>query len=187
MSTRFDILDTPLAGLQILQRKPIGDSRGYLERLFCSEELQALAPGRHIAQINHTLTARRGTVRGMHFQRPPHAEIKFVCCLRGEVFDVAVDLRDNSPTFLRWHAEVLSADNHKTLVIPEGFAHGFQTLTDDCEMLYFHTAAYQPGAEGGLNAQDPRLAIQWPFPVADLSQRDAAHLLLDDDFTGVAL
>lgn len=185
MSTRFDILDTPLAGLRILQRKPIGDSRGYLERIFCSEELQALAPGKPIAQINHTLTASRGTVRGMHFQRPPHAEIKFVSCLRGEVFDVAVDLRDNSPTFLHWHAEVLSADNHKTLVIPEGFAHGFQTLTDDCEMLYFHTAAYQPGAECGLNAQDPRLAIQWPLPVAGLSPRDTAHPLLDATFTGV--
>ncbi|MBZ0067404.1 MAG: dTDP-4-dehydrorhamnose 3,5-epimerase [Thiobacillus sp.] len=186
MSTRFDILETPLTGLRILQRKPIGDSRGYLERLFCSEELQALAPGRHIAQINHTFTAARGTVRGMHFQRPPHAEIKFVSCLRGEVFDVAVDLRDNSPTFLRWHAEVLSADNHKTLVIPEGFAHGFQTLTDNCEMLYFHTAIYQPEAEDGLNAQDPRLAIQWPLPVTGLSPRDAAHPPLDNGFAGVA-
>lgn len=185
MSIRFDILDTPLTGLRVLQRKPIGDSRGYLERLFCSEELQSLASGRHIAQINHTMTANRGTVRGMHFQRPPHAEIKFVSCLRGEVFDVAVDLRDNSPTFLLWHAEVLSADNHKTLVIPEGFAHGFQTLTDDCEMLYFHTAAHQPSVEGGLNAQDPRLAIQWPLPVVGLSPRDAGHPLLNDDFVAV--
>ncbi len=186
MSTRFDILDTPLSGLRILQRKPIGDSRGYLERLFCAEELQTLAPGKLIAQINHTLTASRGTVRGMHFQRPPHAETKFVSCLRGEVFDVAVDLRYNSPTFLHWHAEVLSADNHKTLVIPEGFAHGFQTLTDDCEMLYFHTATYQPGAEGGLNAQDPQLAIAWPLPVAGLSPRDGTHPFLGNDFTGVA-
>lgn len=187
MSARFDILDTPLSGLRILQRKPIGDSRGYLERLFCSVELQALSPGRHIEQINHTLTASRGTVRGMHFQRPPHAEIKFVSCLRGEIFDVAVDLRHNSQTFLCWHAELLSADNHKTLVIPEGFAHGFQTLTDDCEMLYFHTAAFQPGAEGGLNAQDPRLAIQWPLPVAGVSPRDASHPLLDDTFAGLTL
>ncbi len=186
MSTRFDILDTPLSGLRVLQRKPIGDSRGYLERLFCREELQTLAPDKPIAQINHTLTASRGTVRGLHFQRPPHAETKFVSCLRGEVFDVAVDLRHNSPTFLRWHAELLSADNHKTLVIPEGFAHGFQTLTDNCEMLYFHTIAYQPGAEGGLNPRDPQLAIQWPLPVAGLSPRDAAHPLLDDAFTGVA-
>lgn len=187
MSTRFEILDTPLAGLRILHRKPIGDSRGYLERLFCTDELRALAPGRHIAQINHTLTAARGTVRGMHFQRPPHAEIKFVSCLRGEVFDVAVDLRDNSPTFLRWHAEVLRADNHKTLVIPEGFAHGFQTLTDDCEMLYFHTHTYQPDAEGGLNAQDPRIAIQWPLPVGGVSPRDAGHPFLDENFSGMTL
>ncbi|OZA25394.1 MAG: dTDP-4-dehydrorhamnose 3,5-epimerase [Hydrogenophilales bacterium 17-61-9] len=184
MSTRFDILDTPLAGLRILQRKPIGDSRGYLERLFCSEELQALAPGRHIAQINHTLTATRGTVRGMHFQRPPHAEIKFVSCLRGEVFDVAVDLRDNSPTFLHWHAELLSADNHKTLVIPEGFAHGFQTLTDDCEMLYFHTAAYHASAEDGLNALDPGLAIKWPLAVDILSDRDRSHPMIANEYGG---
>jgi dTDP-4-dehydrorhamnose 3,5-epimerase len=101
-----------------------------------------------------------------------------VSCLRGEVFDVAVDLRDNSPTFLRWHAEVLSADNHKTLVIPKGFAHGFQTLTDDCEMLYFHTAAYQPGAEGGLNVLDPRLAIKWPLDVDVLSDRDRSHPMI---------
>jgi len=186
LSTRFDILDTPLAGLRILQRQQIGDSRGYLERLFCAEELQVLVPGKHIAQINHTFTSRRGTVRGLHFQRPPHAEIKFVSCLRGEVFDVAVDLRHDSPSFLRWHAELLSADNHKTLVIPEGFAHGFQALTDDSEMLYFHTAAYQPGAEAGLHVQDPRLAIQFPLPVAGLSPRDAAHPMLDEDFTGVA-
>ena len=186
MSARFEILDTPLAGLRVLKRKPVGDSRGYLERLFCAEELQMLAPDRHIVQINHTYTTSRGTVRGLHFQHPPHAEIKFVSCLRGEVFDVAVDLRYNSSTFLLWHAELLSADNHKTLVIPEGFAHGFQTLTDDCEILYFHTAAYQPDTEGGLNVQDPRLAIPWPLPVARLSPRDAAHPLLDEDFTGVA-
>lgn len=185
MSTRFDILPTPIAGLRVLQRKPISDNRGYLERLFCAEELQAVIPGKHIAQINHTLTATCGTVRGMHFQHPPHAETKFVSCLRGEIFDVAVDLRHNSPTFLHWYAERLSADNHKTLVIPEGFAHGFQTLTDDCEMLYFHTAAYQSGAEGGVNAQDPRLAIQWPLSVAELSPRDAAHPFLSNAFSGV--
>jgi dTDP-4-dehydrorhamnose 3,5-epimerase len=187
MSTRFNILVTPIAGLHVLQRKPIGDSRGYLERLFCAEELQASIPGKHIAQINHTLTATCGTVRGLHFQHPPHAETKFVSCLRGEVFDVAVDLRHNSPTFLRWHAERLSPNNHKTLVIPEGFAHGFQTLTDDCEMLYLHTVAYQPGAEGGLNAQDLKLAIQWPLPVVGLSARDAAHPFLNNAFSGVVL
>ena len=119
-------------------------------------------------QINHTLTGRRGTVRGMHYQRPPHAETKFISCLRGEVFDVAVDLRHDSPTFLRWHAEVLSAENHRTLVVPEGFAHGFQTLAEDCELLYLHTAAFAADSEGALNANDPR-------PI------------LDDEFLGIKL
>ncbi|HNQ56236.1 MAG: dTDP-4-dehydrorhamnose 3,5-epimerase [Rhodocyclaceae bacterium] len=185
MSARFDILATPIAGLHVLQRKPLGDSRGYLERLFCMDELHALIPGKRIEQINRTLTSGRGTVRGLHFQHPPHAETKFVHCLRGEVFDVAVDLRRDSPTFLRWHAEVLSAENHRTFVIPEGFAHGFQALADDCELLYFHTAAYCREAEGGLHVQDPRLAIHWPLPVAGLSPRDAAHPLLVDGFQGI--
>lgn len=186
MSKRFDILDLPIQGLRLLQRKPIGDDRGYLERMFCTEELKSLIPEKNIVQINRTLTVKRGTVRGMHFQHPPHAEIKFVSCLRGEVFDVAVDLRRGSPTFLHWHAEILSAGNHKTLVIPEGFAHGFQTLTKDCEMLYLHTAAYRSEAEGGLNARDPRLAIQWPLPIAEQSARDAGHPLISEDFDGVA-
>lgn len=187
MSTRFDITVTPISGLQILQRKPIGDSRGYLERLFCAEELQKLVQGKPVVQINHTLTVSRGTVRGLHFQSPPHAEMKFVSCLHGEVFDVAVDLRSNSPTFLHWHAEILSANNHKTLVIPEGFAHGFQTLTDDCEMLYFHTAAYQPGVESGLNSEDPQLAIAWPLAVSGLSSADSMRPFLGNDFLGIEL
>jgi dTDP-4-dehydrorhamnose 3,5-epimerase len=121
----------------------------------------------------------------MHFQYPPYAETKIVSCLHGEVFDVAVDLRRGSPTFLHWHAEILSAENHRTLLIPEGFAHGFQALSEDCELLYFHTAAYQPSSEGGLNAQDPRLQIRWPQAVIELSSRDAAHPLLDEGFVGV--
>lgn len=185
MSTRFDILATPLSGLYVVQRKPLGDNRGYLERMFCTAELEPLLAGRRIAQINHTLTAVRGTVRGLHFQQPPHGETKFVSCLRGEVFDVAVDLRRGSPTFLHWHGEVLSSDNHKTFVIPEGFAHGFQTLADDCEMLYFHTAAYRAEAEGGLSAVDPKLAIRWPLPVQHQSPRDASHPLLNENHPGI--
>jgi len=187
MSGRFDIQDMPIEGLRLLQRKPIGDNRGYLERMYCSEDLISLIPGKSIVQINHTLTVHRGTVRGMHFQQPPHAETKFISCLRGEVFDVAVDLRQDSPTFLRWHAEILTAENKKTLVIPEGFAHGFQTLTMDCEMLYLHTVAYRADAEGGLNARDPRLGIQWPLPIAGLSARDSAHPIVSEDFKGVAV
>ncbi|MFC1512827.1 dTDP-4-dehydrorhamnose 3,5-epimerase [Thermodesulfobacteriota bacterium] len=187
MSSSFDILSTSITGLCRLQRKPIRDNRGYFERLFCDKELQAIIADKTIVQINHTLTAMRGTVRGMHFQYPPNAEMKIVSCLRGEVFDVAVDIRHNSPTFLSWHSEILSAENHKSLVIPEGFAHGFQALTKDCELLYFHTSAYHPSSEGGLNAQDPNLAIQWPLRITDQSPRDLSHPMLDADFTGVSI
>jgi len=185
MSVRFDQLATPLVGLVVLQRKLLGDSRGYLERMFCQRELDEILAGRKIFQINHTYTAGQGTLRGLHFQYAPHAETKIVSCLRGEVFDVAVDLRRNSATFLRWHAEILSAENHRTLLIPEGFAHGFQTLAEDCEMLYFHTAAYHEADEGGVNALDPLLAIKWPLEVTTLSDRDLAHPRLAAEFKGL--
>jgi dTDP-4-dehydrorhamnose 3,5-epimerase len=185
--SRFALTEPPLNGLKLLQREVIGDQRGYLERLFCREELHKLIEERTIVQINHTLSARAGTVRGMHFQHPPHAEMKLVTCLRGEVFDVAVDLRRGSPTLLQWHAERLSADNHRTLVIPEGFAHGFQALTDNCELLYFHTAAYQPDAEDALNALDPYLGIDWPMPVTEMSARDRGHVELAREFAGIEL
>ena len=187
MSDRFDIISTPLAGLTLLQRKPLGDKRGYLERLFCREEIASIIADKTIVQINHTLTVRIGTVRGIHFQYPPHAEIKFVACLRGEVFDVAVDVRHGSPTFLQWHAEILSADNHKTLVIPEGFAHGFQTLTDDCELIYLHTGFYASAAEGAINAGDPRLGIKWPVKITDISDRDLHYPFITDEFKGVEI
>jgi len=187
MGNLFDILDTSIQGLSIVQRKPIGDSRGYFERLFCIEDLKTLTPGKQIVQINHSLTEKMGTVRGMHFQYPPHSEFKFVSCLRGEVFDVAVDLRQGSPTFLKWHAEVLTAENHKTLAIPEGFAHGFQTLTNECELFYFHTAAYEMNSEGGLNPKDPCISIQWPEPIAEISIRDNAFPVLTPDFRGIKI
>lgn len=185
MSERFEILSTPLRGVHTIQRKPIGDSRGFLERIFCASELEPLIGGRNIVQINHTLTTKRGTVRGMHFQHPPHAEIKLVSCLRGEVFDVALDLRDGSPTFLKWHAEVLSATNFKSLLIPEGVAHGFQALTEDCEMLYLHTVPFQRGSEAGLHPADQKLGIQWPLEITELSPRDGGHPMVSGGFRGV--
>ena len=185
MSQRFDILPTNIDSLKVLRRRPIGDQRGYLERLFCSSELQDYLGGKKITQINHTLTEKKGTIRGFHYQQGPHAEIKFVSCLRGEVFDVAIDLRRNSPTFLKWHGEILSSKNHKSLIVLEGFAHGFQTLTDDCEMLYLHTASYEPSAEGGINPLDKRINLTWPLPVTEISERDRSHPLLREDFEGL--
>ena len=185
--SRFHVDTTPLQGLNVVTRMPIGDSRGYLERLFCSEELEPLLPGRSVMQINRTYTAKIGVVRGLHYQLPPHAETKLITCLRGEVYDVAVDLRRDSPTFLRWHAERLSPDNNRTMVIPEGFAHGLQTLTEDCELLYFHTAKFTPEAERGLDALDVSLGIGWPLPIAERSLRDEKHSRLDASFEGVLL
>jgi dTDP-4-dehydrorhamnose 3,5-epimerase len=184
--SRFEVTDLPLSGLKLVRRMPLGDARGSLTRIFCAEELAGAGWKDPIAQINHTFTAKEGTVRGLHFQHPPHAEMKLVGCIRGEVWDVAVDIRADSPTFLYWHAERLSADNGSAMLIPEGFAHGFQTLTADVEMLYCHSAPYAPDAEGGLNPQDPKLAIAWPMAIAELSPRDAQHLRLTEAFTGIA-
>jgi len=185
MTRRFEVADTPIAGVKVVRRQRIGDARGRLARIFCADELRAAGWDGPVAQINHTVTAHRGTIRGMHFQRPPHAEIKLVSCLRGEVWDVAVDLRAGSPTFLRWHAERLSADNDTALLIPRGCAHGFQALTDGAELLYVHSAAYVADAEGGVDALDPRLAITWPLPVGEMSARDRGHPRIDAGFEGL--
>lgn len=185
--SRFAVASTPLAGLVSIQRQPLGDERGFLARLFCAEELAAAGWPGPVAQINHTHTAQRGTVRGLHYQRPPAPEAKLVSCLRGAVWDVAVDLRAGSPTFLQWHAQELSARNYTALLIPPGFAHGFQVLEEGAELLYLHSAPYTPACEGALNVRDPRLAIAWPLPVQGLSARDAAHPWIDAPFEGIRL
>jgi dTDP-4-dehydrorhamnose 3,5-epimerase len=182
---RFAATATPLAGLALVRRIRMEDERGYLSRLYCRDELSEIGFTDAIVQINQTVTRARGAVRGMHFQRPPHAEAKFVSCLRGEVFDVAVDLRAGSPTFLEWHGERLSGENGLSLSIPEGFAHGFQTLTEDCELVYLHSAAYDPDSEGALNPLDPALGIDWPLPIAEMSPRDRGHPFIDSGFTGI--
>lgn len=185
--SRFLISATPLAGLMRVQRQPRGDERGFLTRIFCSQDLAQAGWQGPIAQINHTLTRQCGTVRGLHFQHPPHAEMKLVSCLRGEVWDVVVDVRAGSPTFLQWHAAHLSADNAQAFLIPPGFAHGFQTITPDVEMLYCHSEPFAAHAEGGLYAKDPSLSITWPLPITELSARDTAHTLINPDFQGVRL
>lgn len=182
---RFSTIATPLDGLVVVERQRLQDERGFFSRFFCADELGPSGFDRPVAQINHTLTRRRGAIRGMHFQSPPHGEVKLVSCLRGSVFDVAVDLRCDSPTFLRWHGEMLSADNAKSLLIARGFAHGFQTLDNDCELLYLHSAPYVATAEGALHHADPALAIHWPLPVADVSERDRHHPFITPQFTGL--
>lgn len=183
---RFHFNPTAIANLTLIERTRIGDNRGFLSRFFCQESFAALGM-KPIQQINHTLTEKAGTIRGMHYQHPPAAEIKIVSCLKGRILDVAVDLRAGSDTFLQWFATELSADNQKSLFIPEGFAHGFQTLSDDCELIYLHSANYSPQNEAGLNPLDPALAIKWPLAVAEISARDCSHPVLNSDFRGITL
>ncbi|MBW7875150.1 MAG: dTDP-4-dehydrorhamnose 3,5-epimerase family protein [Candidatus Cloacimonetes bacterium] len=184
---RFDVTKTPLDGLLVLHKKPLCDDRGHLSRLFCQRNFFELGLEFPIVQINHTLTKQSGTVRGMHYQNPPYAEKKLVQCIRGSIWDVAVDLRSDSESFLQWFALELCPDNQQCLYIPEGFAHGFQTLEDNSELLYFHSEFYVQNAEGGLNPLDDRLDISWPLPVVGLSERDKNHPLLSDKFKGVCL
>lgn len=184
---RLVVTDLPLAGLKRIERQALVDARGFLARIFCADELANAGWIKPVAQVNHTRTSQSGTIRGLHFQRPPHAEMKLVSCLRGEIWDVAVDLRADSPTYLHWHAEVLSAANHRAMLIPEGFAHGFQALSDDVEMIYCHSTSHAPGAEGGVNALDARLAIAWPIPIGTMSPRDEALAMIDQSFSGVRL
>ena len=177
---RFEVQPTKLAGLQVITRQPIVDSRGWFERAYCFDTFTQLGINKTISQINRSFTLQKGSVRGMHFQTTPFAETKFVSCLKGEVFDVAVDLRAGSPTFLEWHGEVLSADNQRSLLIPEGFAHGFQTLSADCEMLYLHTQKFDPASSSGINPLDPKLAISWPLAVTEMSESDKHRPMLDN-------
>ncbi len=183
--SRLKLRETALPGVGVIERHALGDQRGWFERLFCDEELQPVLGGRRIRQINRSFTAELGVVRGLHFQYPPSAETKVVSCLRGEVFDVAVDLRAGSKTFLQWHGEHLSADNRRSLLIPEGFAHGFQTLVDDCELLYLHTAPYDADREGGYDALDPKIGIDWPLAISRRSPRDEGLPTVPDDFEGI--
>lgn len=183
--TRFTVEDTNLSGLRVVIRQRIGDSRGFLSRMFCAVDLEPAGWLTPVAQINHTRTSLAGAVRGMHFQNPPHAEMKLVSCVRGEVWDVAVDLRENSPTFLQWYGRVLSEENLAAMLVPQGFAHGFQTLSANCELVYLHTAPYVPSAEAGIRFDDPRLGIRWPRPVTEVSPRDQTHPLIDARFSGI--
>jgi dTDP-4-dehydrorhamnose 3,5-epimerase len=180
-----EILATPLPGLMRLRAASRGDERGRFLRLWCEQAMQAVAPGARVVQVNQSFTAVRGTLRGLHFQREPALEGKLVRCLRGEVFDVAVDVRHGSPTFGRWHGVHLRGGGADELWLPPGFAHGFQTLSDEVEMLYLHTAAYSAEHEAGLRPDDPALSIAWPLPVACISSRDTTHPLMDTHFRGV--
>jgi len=184
---RFQSVESPFKGFWVLKRCPISDERGFFERLFCSNELQQFGHPGFIAQANRSLTRRQGVVRGMHFQYPPHCEWKIITCLKGVVYDVIVDIRSGSSTFLQKFSIELTENSNISLLVPPGCAHGFQTLVENCEMLYFHSHPFLADAEGGLRADDPILRISWPQSITERSLRDTNHPLLLENYVGVQL
>jgi dTDP-4-dehydrorhamnose 3,5-epimerase len=162
-----------IPGVLVLAAEPIPDNRGYFARIFSQSELAEYGVDFPVRQINRSYNRLKGTLRGMHFQKPPHAENKLVQVTKGAIFDVALDIRPESPTFGQFHAEILTSENCRALLIPAGCAHGFQTLTDDAEVIYLVSEYYEPKAEGGLRWDNPGLNVNWPEkPPTVISEKD---------------
>lgn len=178
-------IPTELEGSYEIDIFPVEDERGWFLRTFCKNEFAEIGHSKEWVQMNHSFTNNAGTIRGMHFQKPPFSEIKLIRCIAGKVFDVIVDLRKNSATFLKWVGIELSAENKKMIYIPEGFAHGFQTLTDECQLIYNHSEYYKPGVESGIKYDDEMIGINWPLAAKNFSERDYNLPLLDKNFVGL--
>ena len=185
--SNFKFSKTSLSDLKIISREYQKDNRGYLTRLFCQDELKRKKFNDHIKQINLTLTSKKKTLRGFHYQIKPYCETKYVTCLKGEVLDIIIDLRKKSKTFLKYHSEIIREDDNKTILIPKGFAHGFLTLVNNCKLLYFHTANYSPKHERGINFKDPRLKLKLKLRPKYISDRDKNFPLIDNDFKGIQI
>ncbi len=168
---KFSLIETPLKDLFVIELKPIYDNRGFFERLYCADEFKSILK-KPIKQINHSLTKMKGSIRGMHYQLPPMAETKIIKCVKGSIFDVAIDVRKDSPTYLKWHAEVISENNSKMFLVPEGFAHGFQTFENDTEIIYLTTEFYSIEHESGIRYDDPAVNIPWPLKLSVISEKD---------------
>jgi dTDP-4-dehydrorhamnose 3,5-epimerase len=172
--------ETSLTGVYVIEMQPFEDARGSFSRVFCAREMREHGLPFELAQINKASNRKAGTIRGLHYQREPHAEIKIVSCTSGGVFDVAVDIRPDSPTYLKWFGTELTAENQRLLYIPAGFAHGYQALTDDAELIYLVSEFYAPDAEGGLRFDDPAIGINWPLEISAVSEKDSGWPLITD-------
>jgi dTDP-4-dehydrorhamnose 3,5-epimerase len=178
---------TPLQGAYTIELEKRGDERGFFARFFCEREFAAKNLETHFVQINTSLSAKRGTLRGLHYQLPPAAEVKIVRCLRGALYDVIVDLRPDSPTYKKHFGAELNEDNRLMMYVPRGFAHALLTLQDNTEALYLVSAFYGPEQERGLRYNDPQFGIPWPMPPVEISAKDAAWPDFDPAFHGVDL
>jgi dTDP-4-dehydrorhamnose 3,5-epimerase len=174
--------ETPLQGAYLIELERRGDERGFFARFFCEKEFGAVGLETRFVQINNSLTGARGALRGLHYQLPPSAEVKVVRAIRGALWDVLVDLRLGSPTYLKWFGAELNEDNREMMYVPRGFGHGFVTLTDNVEALYLVSAFYDPGAERGVRWDDPAVAIEWPVTPAVISDKDRSWPDLNAEF-----
>ena len=167
--------ETKLKGNYLINLELKEDERGFFARYYCENEFNSFGLKTNWVQINNSMSKEAGTLRGLHYQRPPNAEAKLIRCLKGSIWDVVVDLRNGSDTFGKWFGAELSAVNRKMMYVPEGFAHGFQTLTDNVELIYCHSKPYNNTVEAGLNPLDPELKIEWPNTITEISKKDSNH------------
>lgn len=174
----MNFIDTGFKGLFLIEIDSVKDERGAFGRTFCKREFSRAGFTGEFVQMNYSFNARKGTLRGMHYQVPPHEETKLIRCVTGKAFDVAVDLRSQSPTYLKWFGCELSGENRKMILIPGGFAHGFITLEEKTELIYCHTEFYNPAAETGIRFDDSAVNIQWPAAVSVISEKDKNYPLL---------
>jgi dTDP-4-dehydrorhamnose 3,5-epimerase len=185
-SNKMRFAETFLKGAYIIESESSKDNRGIFSRLFCKTEFKKIGFNKEIVQINHSLTNKKGSIRGMHYQIQPYSEIKMIKCIKGKVFDVIVDIRKDSSTFLKWHAEIISENDGKMMYVPEGFAHGFQTLEDYSELVYFHTNYYNKNCERRISFKDPLINIKWPLKISEISEKDSDIRLLNEEFRGIS-
>jgi dTDP-4-dehydrorhamnose 3,5-epimerase len=175
-------IETRLKGAFVIELEKKGDDRGFFARSFCRNELRDYGLEYEIVQINNSLTEKMHTLRGLHYQLPPRAEVKIVRCIRGSLFDVILDIREGSSTFGEWFGVELSAENRRMLYVPRGFAHGFMTLEDHTEAFYLVTEFYSPELERGIRWNDPKFGIRWPAEPRVVSEKDQSHRDFDADF-----
>jgi dTDP-4-dehydrorhamnose 3,5-epimerase len=164
--------ETPLNGAYTVDLERRGDDRGFFARAFCQKEFAEQGLETNFVQMNNSLSTKAGVLRGLHFQRPPSAEVKLVRCVSGALFDFIVDLRPDSPSFKQWYGAELTAANRRMMYVPRGFAHAFVTLTDDTEALYLVSAFYDPASEGGMRYDDPEIGISLPIAISEMSEKD---------------
>ena len=172
---------------KLIQLNSFNDKRGKLSRIFCINEFKKKGINFPIKQINHVIVNKKGTIKGMHFQRQPFSEIKIVNVIKGKIFDIVIDVRKNSKNFLNHKSFILSSKENKSLLIPKGFAHGFQTLSDNCEIIYCHSEFYKSNKELSINPFDPKVGIQWPIKVSNISSKDRKTKFIYNDFKGIVI